>query len=101
MKRKRLHNGTHLIKNQHEAIQVGIENGFAKADIVRTIGKDATTVEKEIRRHRLLKPRNTFDHLILCAKPAKCSKNVIRSASAFTTSIFIAYPWPTSRTAEN
>jgi IS30 family transposase len=35
-----------------------IENGSTKADIARTIGKDATTVAKEIRRHRQLKPRN-------------------------------------------
>jgi IS30 family transposase len=74
MKRKQLHNGTHLTKNQREIIQAGIENGSAKADIARTIGKDATTVAKEIRRHRLLKPRNTFGRPILCAKLTKCSK---------------------------
>jgi hypothetical protein len=60
MGRKHLHDGTHLTKSEREVIQAGIENGSTKADIARTIGKDATTVAKEIRRHRQLKPRNTF-----------------------------------------
>ena len=58
MKRKQKHNGTHLTLNERKIIQAGIENGSTKADIARTIGKDATTVAKEIRKHRELKPRN-------------------------------------------
>jgi IS30 family transposase len=74
MKRKQLHDGTHLTRGEREIIQAGIENGSPKAVIARTIGKDATTVAKEIRKHRRLKPRNAFGRPVLCAKMAKCSK---------------------------
>jgi IS30 family transposase len=84
MGRKHLHDGTHLTKSEREVIQAGIENGSTKSDIARTIGKDATTVAKEIRRHRLLKPRNTFGRPILCAKMAKCStKPCLKKCAGF------------------
>jgi IS30 family transposase len=72
MKRKQLHDGTHLTLEERKIIQVGIENSSTKADIARTIGKDPTTVAKEIRKHRKLKPRNTFNRPILCAKLKTC-----------------------------
>jgi IS30 family transposase len=74
MKRKQVHDGTHLTLEERKVIQAGIENGSTKADIARTIGKDATTVAKEIRRHRELKPRNTFNSPIMCAKMKVCTK---------------------------
>ena len=74
MKRKQLHDGTHLTLAERKIIQAGIENGSTKADIARTIGKDATTVAKEIRRHRELKPRNTFNSPFVCAKMKVCLK---------------------------
>ena len=60
MKRKQIHDGTHLTLDERKIIQTGIENNSTKADIARTIGKDATTVAKEIRKHRKFKPCNTF-----------------------------------------
>jgi hypothetical protein len=33
MKRKQLHDGTHLTKHERQVIQAGIENGSAKSDI--------------------------------------------------------------------
>ncbi|MDR0764103.1 MAG: helix-turn-helix domain-containing protein [Synergistaceae bacterium] len=84
MKRKQLHDGTHLTKRERQIIQAGIENGSSKSDIARTIGKDATTVAKEIRRHRRLKPRNTFGGPVLCAKTANCSqKPCVKKCSGF------------------
>jgi IS30 family transposase len=74
MKWKQTHDGTHLTLEERKIIQTGIENNSAKADIARTIGKDATTVAKEIRRHRQLKPRNTFNRPVLCAKMKQCPK---------------------------
>lgn len=71
-KRKQLHNSSHLTLEQRKVIQAGIENNSTKASIARTIGKDATTVAKEIRKHRTLKPRNTFNRPILCAKRKSC-----------------------------
>ena len=72
MKRKQLHNGTHLTYEQRRIIQTGIENNSTKADIARTIGKDATTVAKEIRKHRSFKPRNTHGRPVVCRKMADC-----------------------------
>lgn len=74
MKRKQLHDGTHLTLEERKIIQAGIENNSSKASIARTIGKDATTVAKEIRKHRRLKPRNTFNNPFLCAKMKTCPK---------------------------
>ena len=45
---------THLTLDRRKIIEAGIGNGATKADIGRTIGKDATTVAKEIRKHRQL-----------------------------------------------
>ena len=74
MKRKQLHDNTHLTLEERKIIQAGIENNSTKASIARTIGKDATTVAKEIRKHRKLKPRNTFNRPVVCAKSSTCTK---------------------------
>lgn len=76
MKRKQLHDNSHLTLEQRKIIQVGIENGSSKAAISRTIGKDATTVAKEIRKRRTFKPRNAFNNPINCTKRKFCSKKV-------------------------
>ncbi len=73
MKRTAKHDGTHLTLEERQIIQTGIENGSTKAAIGRTIGKDETTVAKEIRKHRQFKPRNTFNRPVLCAKRKECS----------------------------
>ena len=74
MNRKPLHDNTHLTLEQRKIIQAGIENGSTKAAIARTIGKDATTVAKEIRNHRKFKARNTFNNPVVCAKMKTCTK---------------------------
>lgn len=76
MKRKQLHNNSHLTLEQRKIIQAGIENNSTKTSIARTIGKDETTVAKEIRKHRTLKPRNTFNKPILCVKRKTCEKGI-------------------------
>lgn len=53
MKRKPKPNGQHLTREQRDIIQVGIQNRSNKVDIARTLGKDATTIAKEIRTHRI------------------------------------------------
>lgn len=74
MKSNQIHDGTHLTLEERKIIQAGVENGATKADIARTIGKDATTIAKEIRKHRQLKPRNTYARPFLCAKMKSCKK---------------------------
>lgn len=74
MKRRQLHDNTHLTLYERKIIQAGIENNSSKVSIARTIGKDATTVAKEIRKHRKLKPRNSFARSVLCARMSTCPK---------------------------
>jgi IS30 family transposase len=50
MKRKQKHDYAHLTLDHRKIIQAGIENNSTKADIARTIGKDATTLPQSSRR---------------------------------------------------
>jgi len=83
MKRKQKHDGTHLTLEERKIVQAGIENGSTKADIARTIGKDATTIAKEIRKHRQLKPRNTFNSPVLCVNLKVCRKGCTKKCERF------------------
>lgn len=69
------HDNTHLTLDERTIIQTGIENRCNKVDIARTIGKDPTTIAKEIRLHREFKPRNTFNNPILCIHSKECKKS--------------------------
>ena len=74
MKRKQKHDNSHLTLGERKIIQAGIENNSTKADIARTIGKDPTTIAKEIRKHRMFKPRNTYNRPVLCGKQSFCAQ---------------------------
>jgi len=74
MKRKQKHDNSHLTLGDRKIIQAGIENNSTKADIARTIGKDATTIAKEIRKHRIFKPRNTYSRPVLCGRQRFCDQ---------------------------
>jgi IS30 family transposase len=69
-----MHDNTHLTLEERKVIEVGIENGSTKKAISETIGKDPTTVAKEIRAHRKLKPRNTFGRPVLCDHRKDCKR---------------------------
>ncbi len=69
---KQIHNNKHLTLDERKIIQTGIENRSKKVDIARTIGKDATTVAKEIRKHRTFKPRNQFIYPSICIHRQEC-----------------------------
>ena len=56
--------GTHLNYEDRKIIQTGIENGSTKTSIANTIGKDNSTVGKEIALHRTLKSK--------CPLPLEC-----------------------------
>jgi IS30 family transposase len=72
MKQKQIHDQRHLTPEERKIIETGITNGATKADISRTIAKDATTVAKEIRVHRKLKARNTYGRPVLCKFQKEC-----------------------------
>lgn len=67
-----IHDNKHLSLNDRKIIEQGIENRCNKVDIARTLGKDPTTVAKEIRLHREFKPRNTFNYPNICINIKKC-----------------------------
>ena len=50
--------GKHLTLEERRIILKGIENGSDKASIAQTIGKDKSTVSKEIKKHRILAYKN-------------------------------------------
>ena len=72
MRRNQVHDGSHLTLHDRKIIQEGIESGAAKVDTARVIGKDATTIAKEIRKHRQFQPRSTYGRPVLCAKQEHC-----------------------------
>lgn len=67
----------HLTLDERGIIQTGIINGSMKKSIAETIGKDATTVAKEIRKHRKKRARNSFSYLTDCAKVKTCGKKCV------------------------
>ena len=69
---KQIHNNKHLTLDERKIIQTGIENRSNKVDIARTIGKDPTTIAKEIRKHRIFKPRNQFIYPSICIHRQAC-----------------------------
>lgn len=64
----------HLTLEDRKAIQDGIENRLSKTAIARSISKDPTTISKEIKKHRNLKPRNRFNSSVICSNFKQCSK---------------------------
>lgn len=66
------HDNTHLTRDERKIIQTGLENRSTKAAIAKTIGKDPTTIAKEIRKHRQLKPRNVALRPSICIHRQEC-----------------------------
>lgn len=69
---KQTHDNKHMSLDERKIIQKGIENRSTKIAIAQTIGKDSTTVAKEIRNHRKLYPRNTFNNPSICIHVKEC-----------------------------
>jgi IS30 family transposase len=65
---------THLSLEDREQIQIGLETGLSKKEIAKSIGKDPSTVGKEIKNRRKIKPRNTFNHKSICKHLKECKK---------------------------
>ena len=88
MSRKPLHDSTHLTLEERKIIQAGIENGSTKAAIAQTIGKDPTTIAKEIRNHRILKPRNAYNRPVVCERMKTCPvKPCIKKCNSYVEPI--------------
>ena len=63
---------SHLSLDDRKKIQEGIENKLTKVQISKNIGKEPSTVGKEIKNRRKLKPRNPFNNPITCTKFKPC-----------------------------
>ena len=69
---KQTHDNKHLTLDEGKIIQTGIKNRSNKVNIAKTIGKEPTTVAKEIRKHRTFKPRNQFIYPSICIHRQEC-----------------------------
>ncbi|MDO4634120.1 MAG: IS30 family transposase [Eubacteriales bacterium] len=65
----------HLTLDDRKAIEEGINLRLSKTQIARSIGKDPSTVSKEIKKHRSLKPRNRFNHPVVCSLFCSCKRS--------------------------
>ena len=72
MIKKQTCDNKHLSLEERKIIQKGIENRCNKVDIARTLGKDPTTIAKEIRKHREFKPRNVRLYPNICINRKEC-----------------------------
>ena len=67
---------SHLSLEDREQIQAGLESGLTKKEIAKLIDKDPSTVGKEIKKRRKLKPRNYFKRISICKHLKECKKCV-------------------------
>lgn len=65
---------SHLSLEDREQIQSGLEKSLSKKEIAQIIGKDPSTVGKEIKKRRKIKPRNQFNHVAICKHLKECKK---------------------------
>lgn len=65
---------SHLTLDERIIIEKAIANNSKKMDIASTLGKDKSTIGKEIRRHRILSHHNSYP--TDCSSFQKCKKNI-------------------------
>lgn len=63
---------SHLTLEDRKKIQDGLENELSRTEIAKNINKNISTVSKEIKIRRKLKPRNPFNNPITCTKFKEC-----------------------------
>lgn len=62
----------HLTLDDRRQIQEGLEKELSRTKISKIIDKDISTVAKEIKLRRKLKPRNPFNNPITCTHFKEC-----------------------------
>jgi len=72
MKKQQKQDQSHLTLEERKIIQKGIESRSNKVSIAKTIGKDPTTIAKEIRKHREFRTRNTYNYPTICIYRKEC-----------------------------
>lgn len=73
----------HLTQENRVTIETGLNAGRSMRSIAQEVGKDPSTISKEVKKHRIFPPRNTFnDNPNQCALRKECRrKNVCDSAA--------------------
>ena len=62
----------HLTLDDRKMIQEGLEKELSRTEIAKSINNDISTVAKEIKNRRKLKPKNPFNNPISCTKFKQC-----------------------------
>ena len=77
--------GTHITLDQRDTILIEIKKGTTLNEIAKKIGKDPTSISKEIRKHRYVKQIKRGDYIrsycCICSKVRECKKTKICSTS--------------------
>lgn len=63
---------THLSLDDRKIIQEGLEKELSRTEIAKMLNKDISTIAKEIKNRRKLKPSNPFNNPITCKKFKDC-----------------------------
>ena len=70
-------NHKHLTQDDRIYIEKSLDLKMPFREIAKYLMKDPTTISKEVRLHRRLKPRNPFNQENNCTRRIKCSlKNI-------------------------
>ncbi len=72
MVKKITYNSSHLTLDERKTIQIGIEQRLSKVEIAKLVNKDPTSIAKEIKLHRKLRPRNMYYVPSICIHNKKC-----------------------------
>ncbi len=77
--------GKHITLEERDTILIEIKKGTSLKDIANKIGKDPTSVSKEIRKHRYIKQMKRGDYIhpycYICFKNKDCKKTKVCSTS--------------------
>ena len=72
------YNNKHLSLDDRKKIEEGIEKGLRKFEIAKLVNKSPSTVTKEIKKNRKLKPRNTYNSPDKCIHLKDCKVCISR-----------------------
>ncbi len=77
--------GKHMTLEQRDTILIEIKKGTSLKEIAEKVGKDPTSISKEIRKHRYIKEMTrgdyTHPYCCICSKTKECSKKKVCSTS--------------------
>lgn len=67
-------NQKHMTLEDRIYIQEALEKGMVFKDIAKFIRKDPSTISKEVKKHRMVKPRNTYGKYNSCRLRQNCDR---------------------------